>query len=258
MRLSAAIFLCAAVVAFSSTAGADVLTAWSDPLGDDTGDGDYTYPTNAAFGDGGQADLLSFAIEKENGNLVFVFTLRNLVDPWNVGNRLTMVAVAIDTQEGGDEELRRNANVLLEEPSEYQIFAAGETVQVIDQDSEPVDIAVTVETDMARGTIRVSVPISSINGAASDWRFTPVAGLQDDYGAGGLGDFREVKAVAEEWRGGGGHDLAIDPNVYDIIVPEPRRVLGIFGGRKRTQGEILGAYSLEQGQPAVLPALEID
>ena len=249
--------LLAGFLLLGATASADVLAEWEDPEGDDTGDGDYVYPTNEAFGEGGQADILSFSIEKENGDLVFVFRMRNLVDPWDVGNRLTMVAVAIDTQEGGDPELRRNANVTLECPSEYQVFAAGETVQVIDTESEPVEIAAGVETDLEAGTIRIRVPIDGIDGAASDWRFTPAAGVQEDYGAGGLGDFREVKATAEEWRGGGGDDLAIDPNVYDIIVPAPKKVLGFFGGKERSQGEILGAYSLEKGNLAVLPALEI-
>jgi carbohydrate-binding DOMON domain-containing protein len=253
-----AVLLCFALLAVGAAAGGEELATWEDPSGDDTGDGDYTYPTSEFFGEGGEADLLSFAIEKENGSLVFVFSIRNLVDPWNVGNRLTMVAVAIDTQDGGDEELRRNANVLLEEPSEYQIFAAGEEVGVIDANSEVVDIGATVETDVAGGTIRVTVPLDGIDGASAEWRFTPAVGLQDDYGAGGLGDFREVKAVCEEWRGGGGDDLAIDPNIYDIIVPQPRRVFGLFGGSKRSQEEVLGAYSLEKGQLAVLPALEID
>ena len=258
MRHCIGVLACVAALAVAVPASGELLAIWHDPEGDDTGDGDYTYPTNEAFGKNGEADLLSFAVEKENGHLIFEFRIRNLVDPWNVGNRLTMVAVAIDTEEGGDSELRRNANVRLEAPSEYQIFAAGETVQVINADSEPVDVGATVDTDVARGIISISVPIDAVDGAASDWRFTPAVGLQDDYGAGGLGDFREVKAVAEEWRGGGGDDLAIDPNVYDIIVPEPKKILGIFGGRKRTQEGILGEYSLEQGKLAVLPALEID
>ena len=252
------IVLCLALWALAATAAAEVLAAWEDPTGDDTGDGDYTYPTNPAFGEGGQADILSFGIEKDNGNLIFVFKLRNLVDPWSVGNRLTMVAVAIDTEDDGDEELRHNANVFLEEPSEYQIFAAGEIVEVIDEESERVDIGATVATDIAAGTIRISVPISEINGAAAEWRFTPAAGLQDDYGAGGLGDFRDVKAACEEWRGGGGDDLAIDPNVYDIIVPKAKKLFGLFGGKTRSQEEILGAYSLEKVEYVVLPALEID
>ncbi|MBD3348166.1 MAG: hypothetical protein GF400_03085 [Candidatus Eisenbacteria bacterium] len=252
------ITVAAAAMILSCPAAAETLAKWVDPESDDTGDGDYTYPTNPVFEEGGQADLLAFSIEKEDGNLIFEFHLRNLVDPWGVGNRLTMVAVAIDTQEGGDEELRRNANVLLETPSEYQIFAAGETVQVIDENSEPVDVGASAATDIEGNTIRISVPIKELNGAASDWRFTPAVGLQDDYGAGGLGDFREVKAEAGEWRGGGGDDLAIDPNIYDIVVPAPRKVLGIFGSGAKTQEGILGAYSLERARMAELPALEIE
>ena len=67
-----------------------------------------------------------------------------------------------------------------------------------------------------------------------------------------------MKAEAEEWRGGGGDDLAIDPNIYDIIVPRAKKVLGLFGGKTRSQEEILGSYSLEKAEYAVLPALEID
>jgi len=258
MMWRAVVLSCLVVLAAAAGASAEVLASWTDPSGDDTGDGNYTYPTNAAFGKGGEADLLSFSIEKANGDLVFVFKVRHLVDPWGVGNRLTMVAVAIDTEEGGDAELRRNANVRLARPSEYQVFAAGETVEVIDASAERVDIGATVRTDVAKGIIAISVPIARIDGAASDWRFTPAVGLQDDYGAGGLGDFREVKAKAEEWRGGGGHDLAIDPNVYDIVVPARKKVLGLFGGRQRTQAQILGAYDLDSGRYAVLPALEIE
>ncbi|MFH1689704.1 MAG: glucodextranase DOMON-like domain-containing protein [Candidatus Eisenbacteria bacterium] len=256
-RLRGAILLIA-LLALAIPAGAEELARWDDPVGDDTGDGDYTYPLNEAFGEGGEADLLSFAIEKENGSLIFEFKIRNLVDPWNVGNRLTMVAVAIDTEEGGDVELRRNANAGLAEPSEYQVFAAGEVVEVIDSSAEPVDIGASIETDIKNGTIRIRVPIDAIDGAAPDWRFTPAVGLQDDYGAGGLGDFREVKKVAEEWSGGGGGDLSIDTNVYDIVVPVPRKILGLFGGGKRSQEEILGNCSLETGQLVVLPALALE
>lgn len=258
MKRLCGLVLIAAILAVTMSAGAEELARWDDPSGDDTGDGDYSYPLNDAFGEGGEADLLSFAIEKDNGSLIFEFKIRNLVDPWNVGNRLTMVAVAIDTDEGGDSELRRNANATLAEPSEYQVFAAGEVVEVIDASAEPVDIGASVETDIKSGTIRIHVPIDGINGAAPDWRFTPAVGLQDDYGAGGLGDFREVKKVAEEWNGGGGDDLSIDANVYDIIVPEPRKILGMFGGGKRSQDEILGDCSLETGQLVTLPALSLE
>ncbi len=258
MRNALVLLLVGVILGGAAVAAAEVLAIWIDPEGDDRGDGDYVYPMNEAFGEGGEADLLSFAIEKENGYLIFEFKIRNLVDPWGVGNRLTMVAVAIDTQEGGDKELRHNANCLLQAPSEYQIFAAGEEIHVIDANSEPVDVEATVETDIETGTIRITVPIEAINGAASDWRYTPVVGLQDDYGAGGLGDFRDVKADAGEWCGGGGHDLAIDPNIYDIVVPKAKKILVIFGGKQQSQEEILGSYNLDKGEMATVPALEIE
>ncbi len=258
MKRSYLILVCAAVALFVAQAGAETLATWVDPEGDDTGDGDYTYPTNPAFGEGGEADILEFSIDKDNGDLIFTFKMRNLVDPWGAGNRLTMLAVAIDTQEGGDAELRRNANAMLDHPSEYQVFAGGETVQVIDSESEVVDIGASVETDVDNNTIRILIPIAKIDGGASDWRFTVAAGLQDDYGSGGLGDFRDVKEKAEEWRGGGGNDLSINPNIYDIVLPVPRKILGLFGGGGRTQQEILGDYSLDDGRMVVLPALEIE
>lgn len=258
MKRSYLILVCAVFAFFVAQAGAETLATWVDPEGDDTGDGDYTYPTNPAFGEGGEADILEFSIDKDNGDLIFTFKMRNLVDPWGIGNRLTMLAVAIDTQEGGDAELRRNANAMLERPSEYQVFAGGETVQVIDSESEVVDIDASVETDVDNNTIRILIPIAKIDGGASDWRFTVAAGLQDDYGSGGLGDFRDVKEEAEEWRGGGGNDLSINPNIYDIVLPVPRKILGLFGGGARTQQEILGDYSLDDGQMVVLPALEIE
>jgi carbohydrate-binding DOMON domain-containing protein len=258
MRLLKTTVALAAVLSLGLAAHAEVLVTWEDPAGDDNGDGHYTYPTNPAFGEGGEADILSFSVEKDNGTISFVFKMRNLVDPWGVGNRLTMVSVALDTQEGGDEELRRNANVLLDQPSEYQIFAAGGVVEVFDATSERVDVGATLETDMENGILRITVPLADIDGAAEEWLFTPAAGLQDDYGAGGLGDYREVQAEASEWRGGGGDDLATNPNIYDIIVPEPKKILGLFGGSKRTQQEILGAFNVETGQLASLPALSLD
>lgn len=86
-------------------AQADVLATWEDPAGDDTGDGDYSYPSGRAFGDGGQADLLGFTIERDNGNLIFEFRLRRVVDPTEARSVPAMVAVAIDTQEGGTPSL---------------------------------------------------------------------------------------------------------------------------------------------------------
>ena len=188
MAIGARAVLCGPCAIGCARRGAEVLALWQDPSGDDTGDGDVHVSDEHRLRHGrrGGHPLVQRS-GRTNGDLIFTFKMRRLVDPWQVGNRLTMVAVAIDTDEGGDAELRRNANVRLGRPSEYQVFAGGETVEVTGAGSERVDIGATVKTDIARGYHRILVPIAGIDGAASDWRFTAVAGLQDDYGAGGLG-----------------------------------------------------------------------
>jgi carbohydrate-binding DOMON domain-containing protein len=102
----------------------------------------------------------------------------------------------------------------------------------------------------------LSVPLADIGMPTKRWKYTIAVGLQDDYGAGGLGDFRMVQAVAQQWRGGGGvEDLDINPNIYDLIVPQkPKKVLGLFKGKARTQTEILASYDLEKGNYVILPS----
>ena len=57
--------LCLILLTLAPAAGAEVLAVWEDPSGDDTGDGDYTYPTNLAFGEGDiDFDAVSVAIRE--------------------------------------------------------------------------------------------------------------------------------------------------------------------------------------------------
>ena len=48
------------VLSAAVTAGAELLASWTDPEGDDTGDGDYTYPTNEAFGEGWEKECFPY------------------------------------------------------------------------------------------------------------------------------------------------------------------------------------------------------
>jgi carbohydrate-binding DOMON domain-containing protein len=220
--------------------GDEILFQATDPAGDDTGDGDYLYPTHLSFAQGGQADMLSCTISRDEGHFLVKMSFRDLVDPWRVGNRLTFVAIAVDTAKGGLDMLGHNAGAYLEHPSELQIFMAGDTCDV----------------DNEKDIIGLSVPLADIGRPTHRWKYTIAAGLQDDYGAGGLGDFRMVEAQAQEWRGGGGVDeLDIDPNIYDLIMPqEPKKVLGLIKTKIRTQEEILGSYDLEKGKYVLLPS----
>ena len=221
-----------------------------DAAGDDVGDGDYVYPTDPAFGDGGEADILAFRMSWTETEVRFAFKMKNLVDPWSVGNRLTMVAVAIDNKDGGDKELRHNANAFLKAPSEFQIFAGGGTAEMIDASGEKVSAPLKTEVNMEVNTIAITVPVGAIGKPDKTWKLTVVGGLQDDFGAGGLGDFRGVNAKAEQWRGGGGDDLAIDSNIYDLILPH--------GAEPDAQTKVLGDYSLEKAKFVELPFVTLE
>jgi len=49
----------------------------------------------------------------------------------------------------------------------------------------------------------------------SDASWTILVGAQDDHGGAGMGEFRTVKPVAEQWAGGGNENNG--PNVYDVL-----------------------------------------
>jgi len=243
-----------ALLTFLPAAGDEILFRAADPVGDDTGDGDYVYPTHEAFGQGGEADLTGCTISRDEGHLIIEMTFRDLVDPWQVGNRLTFAAVAIDTAAGGQEMLGHNAGAYLEHPAELQIFLAGDTCEVIDAGWNTLSTGALCDADIEQERIRFTVPLADIGTPTARWRYTIAAGLQDDYGGGGLGDFRMVEAEAGEWRGGGGIDeLDIDPNIYDLILPAAGRPTS-SKEETATQEEILGSYSLEEGRYVSLPS----
>jgi len=237
-------------------AGDEILFQADDPAGDDTGDGDYVYPTHEAFGEGGQADLTGCTISRDEGHLIIELFFRDLVDPWQVGNRLTFATVAIDTAEGGQEMLGHNAGAYLEHPAELQIFLAGDTCEIIDTGWNTLATGALCDADVEKEIIRFTVPLADIGTPTQRWRYTIAAGLQDDYGGGGLGDFRMVEAEAEQWRGGGGIDeLDIDPNIYDLILsPGPADRPLTAEEMTAAQEQILGSYSLEEGRYVSLPS----
>jgi carbohydrate-binding DOMON domain-containing protein len=237
-------------------AGDQTLFQAEDPAGDDTGDGDYVYPTHPSFGQGGEADILSCTISRDEGNLLVKMNFRDLVDPWQVGNRLTFVAIAVDTAEGGQDMLGHSAGAYLEDPSELQIFLAGDTCEIVDDQGNKLSTGAVCSADNDKDIMRLSVPLADIGMPTQRWKYTIAVGLQDDYGAGGLGDFRTVEGQAEEWKGGGGVDeLDIDPNIYDLILPQkPKKKLGLFKEKMKTQEEILGSYDLDSGRYVILPS----
>ncbi len=253
----AALMALAALVMVLPATGAEILFQATDPAGDDTGDGDYVYPTHPSFGSGGQADILACTISRDEDNFLVEMKFRDLVDPWQVGNRLTFVAIAVDTAEGGQDMLGHNAGAYLENPSELQIFLAGDTCEIVDIQGNTLSTGAICRVNHEKDIMQFSVPLSDLGQPLRRWKYTIAVGLQDDYGGGGLGDFRAVEEQAQEWRGGGGvDDLDIDPNIYDLILPqEPKKKMGLFKEKMKTQEEILSSYDLEKGTYVILPSV---
>ncbi|MFZ0392159.1 MAG: glucodextranase DOMON-like domain-containing protein, partial [Calditrichia bacterium] len=67
--------------------------------------------------------------------------------------------------------------------------------------------------------IRFAVPLQYFPDGPLQ-KVTALVGGQDDHGAGGVGEFRNVGRTAAEWQGGGGQAESDNPNVYDIMQGE--------------------------------------
>ena len=113
----------------------------TDPTGDDTGPGSYTYPTDAVF-QPGNFDITNFQVGADDENIVFRFTLAGPVDnPWDGTNGLSLQTFDIYIDQDGNGQggvaLLPGRNLALSEGStwdfaitiegwESKIFAPGE------------------------------------------------------------------------------------------------------------------------------------
>ena len=64
-------------------------------------------------------------------------------------------------------------------------------------------------------TISFRIPKSVLPSVPEGTTVTVLAGSQEDYGNGSMGDFRAVGPTAAQWVGGG-KTVSGDPNVYDF------------------------------------------
>lgn len=202
----------------------------NDRVGDDKGDGSYIYPLNPHFVPGA-FDITHFAVSVDEHNAYFDLRFRALADPgWHpeYGFQLTFIAIALDTNGRstiGRREVGRNAQFVLPARRAYQrIIYVGGGVQVEDEQRNILAAYIPTEADVSnplgdasRATIRFALPLAYLGAPTSRWTFTVLVGAQDDHGGAGIGEFRAVSTIADEWRGGGKRRPDL-PNVYDIFI----------------------------------------
>jgi glycogen debranching enzyme len=203
----------------------------SDPTGDDKGNGFYTYPLSTNL-KAGSLDITRFTVSSDDKNLYFRLTFRNLSNPgWHAeyGFQLTYAAIAIDKDgkpKSGEVKVGANSNYILDSKYAYEdIIYVGGGVRIADAKGETIAEYLPAAGDeknplgnTGSKTVSFAVPIDILGTPNPSWHFTVLVGAQDDHGGAGVGEFRNVGPVAQEWLGGGKKN-SNDPNVYDVILP---------------------------------------
>jgi hypothetical protein len=206
----------------------DVATvlAFEDTAEDDKGpSGTYTYPLFPAF-EPGMLDLVGFEMRADYDAYYFDLRFRNLVQPgWNpqLGFQLTYAAIVFTTGGGSATTVGRNAAYTLPDGKTFECviyLGAGFLIQDGDGNTlaeyRPVaDDVIEPLGSVTTKSITFRVPRDVLPPLPAGTEVTILAGSQDDYGGGGIGDFRAVTETAGEWIGGGKTDPAA-PNVYDV------------------------------------------
>jgi len=205
--------------------GASLLLSLDDPEGDDKGpSGAYVYPREQHFLPG-ILDGKHLEIREDNSAYYFDLKFKALVQPgWNppYGFQLTMAALLLDTADGGQTALGRNAQYTLPDGKGYEyVIYVGGGLRVEDATGKGLaeyrpqagDVANPLGSADA-ATVSFRLPKTILPKLPTGTKVTVVIGSQDDHGGGGLGDFRTVSSQAGDWVGGGKTD-ATAPNVYD-------------------------------------------
>ena len=247
------------------------IRSFQDPIGDDTGDGDYTYPLAADFKyqDGRHApdklwDLTWFNISENPIAVQFTIGFADVgTNQWNApfGFSFQIVNVYIDTDRvpgSGNTEMISGPNGQV--PSNFSwetMVSVGGWTQTLFATDDPgvgtfQQSGVTAVADPARNSVLVTVPKRFINAAVMDprkWGYVVVSGSQDGYGIGFY--WRAVAVTGETWKGGGGSLSGKQPNVYDMITPPWTTQLAVLGGYTDTRLAQIPGVVVEAAPPVV-------
>ena len=231
VRVSPVARLTSAEALAAEPEGAAVLYEARDAEGDDRGPaGVYTYPTDAHY-EPGILDLTGVRVAADAERYYVTLRFRRLVDPgWHpaLGFQLTYAAVAFDldgVEGSGARAIGKNAGYELPAGLAFErVVYVGAGLEVADAGGAAIatfspSIAAVRLGDARRGEVRFAIPKRLVGEWTARSRVSVVAGGQDDGGAAGLGGFRAVRRVAEQWAGGGAAADEGASRVYDVLLP---------------------------------------
>ena len=230
-----------------------------DALGDETGDGDYTYPLAGDFAPGsGLFDITHLKVSQSSWNARFELTFAEMTDYWGLANGFSHQIVQIYVDQGetahGETELLDGANAVVHDDWAWEVAVSvtgepGAVKSVSASTGETSAKGIEVSADKDLKTITITVSKSVIGSDIPDYRFVIIAGSQDGFGT---GKWRDVDAEAKTWRLGGGADPSTvdgrdyDPNIIDMVLDA-----GV------EQATMLGSYDVDSQTYAVLTGIEL-
>ncbi len=231
----------------------------SDALGDETGDGDYTYPLAGDFAPGsGLFDITHLKISQSAWNARFEITFAEMTDYWGLANGFSHQIVQIYVDQGetsyGETEMLDGAYAQIHPDWAWEVAvsATGEpgAVKTVSANTgETSAKGIEVSSDKDTKTVVITVSKNIIGDDVPDYRFVIVSGSQDGFGT---GKWRDVDAESKTWRLGGGADpspvdgLDYDPNIIDMVLDN-----------ETDQAAMLGSYDVSAQTYATLTGIEL-
>lgn len=209
-----------------------VLFEIQDPLGDDYGPGNYTYPQYKQFEPyQGLFDLTNFAIIEDENFYTLEFTFAKITDPWRSKYRFShpLIELYFDNQPGGSGQLfRPGAKVKFDQRALWdvmlhitgwwvRVFRPGdrqEAERSIWSDPQyPFDLEESIVT-LKDNIISIELP-REVLGDLQKAKFFLLVGAFDSFGP---NYYREVKIKNDDWSFGGAvNDYS--SRVIDLVVP---------------------------------------
>ena len=226
----------------------------ADPTGDETGDGDYTYPLAGDFAPGaGLFDLEHAIIEQSAWNVRFTFTMAEITNNWNMmwGWSHANIQIYVDSAPGGNQDLLPGTYAKTSpewgwESAVMLVGEAGPVYGLTHESSTRITTGIEARANPETNTIVATVSKSIIGGDLATSRFLIVVGSQDGYGEGKL---RAVDESASTWVAGGGAPSnptnlqKYHSTIWDVLLPvdvNQEAMLSSYDVNTMTYAELYG------------------
>ncbi|HET6444478.1 MAG TPA: glucodextranase DOMON-like domain-containing protein [candidate division Zixibacteria bacterium] len=203
-----------AVIGVPDLGTTTILIDITDPNGDDTGPGTYTYPSDAVFSPG-NFDITNFQVGFDEENIVFRFVMRGPVDnSWDSPNGVSLQTFDVYIDSDGDGQggvgMLPGRNLSFDEGTawDYAITVEGWFPGVfVPGDEGPLRIAEASEfqvlADPGQQKVTIRIPKAILGEDPENWHYAAVVMGQEGYPSGGVMRVRDVTPVGEQWRIGG-------------------------------------------------------